>query len=270
MSLYCPTGGEWQTMLFALFGLVASPAFATNPIPINPTSWFAPYGYPREAAKRGIEDEVHYEVNVDASGKPTACRITFSSGSPLLDQPTCAIIMTNGRFQPAKDANGSPVAGQYRNSALWQLHLGHGPRWAAAIVDLSDPNHPACKDRTQGGPVIAMNCSYLLHHPSLLAEFAKTMKGVVYFGSMTFDGNKPYRGDPQWGERVTYAASDRYYLKGRSDCAVVSAEGLNAVKGLSVKQPCADFYRIGGIKPEMRDQANQIRFETSVFVIPRK
>jgi TonB family protein len=257
-------------MLIALLGLAAGPALPSDPPAINPTSWFSGFSYPPEAAKRKIEDEVHFEVDVDASGNPTACRITFSSGSPFLDQPTCAIIMAKAHFRPALDANGSPVPGHYRNSTVWQLRLGHGPRWAAAIVDLSDPAHPHCTDSTQGGPVTALNCSYLLHHPSLLADLAETMQQFVYFSSMTFDGNKPYRGDPQWGDRVSYSSMDGYYLKGQSQCAVVAAEGLDAIKGLTLKKPCSDFYRIGTVPPSKRDQADQVRIETSIFVIPRK
>jgi hypothetical protein len=96
------------------------------------------------------------------------------------------------------------------------------------------------------------------------------MDKAVYFSSMTFDGNKPYRGDPQWGDRVSFSAMDGYYLKGQSQCAVVAADGLNAVRGLSLKKPCSTFYRIGTVPPSMRDRANKIRFETSIFVIPRE
>ena len=108
------------------------------PAAIAPGSWFAGDAYPPEAARKGIEGSVRFEVNVDATGKPTACRVVQSSKSDLLDQATCQIVMAKGRFIPAA-LNGKPVAGTFQTNAVWRLEGPTGPAsgYVAAIVDFS-------------------------------------------------------------------------------------------------------------------------------------
>ncbi len=102
---------------------------------IDPASWFSPSNYPVEAMKKGIEGSVTFDVDVDAEGKPTACRITASSGSPILDQATCHIVQSKGRFVAARRPDGKPVAGHYSSRAIWRMS-NHPP---AQPQPLSEP-----------------------------------------------------------------------------------------------------------------------------------
>jgi TonB family protein len=279
-------------MLFMLLVAAAGSAPVTHPSAINPGSWFTAFSYPPEAEKNRVEGTVGFEVDVDATGKPSACRITSSSGSPLLDQPTCAMIMAKARFHPARDANGAAVAGQYDNKTVWQLHVDKGPRWTVAIVDLSDPKHPSCSEETHGGSLIALNCAHALpafaavadhskvlskvaywNHESAtaVADASKTMTKIAYFSSMAFGDDAPYDGNPAWGTRMSYSIVDQYTLNGMEDCEIIALKTQDSSKALNVNpEPCSGFRRTRRLKASLKPRAVKIRYETAVFAIPRK
>src|SRR5690349_11168781 len=92
----------------------------TKPTPIDLPSWFSWEDYPVDARKAGKEGSVHFKVDVDVAGRPTACKVVKSSGTPSLDQTTCQIVMAKAKFIPAK-VNGNAVASSYENSTVWRL-----------------------------------------------------------------------------------------------------------------------------------------------------
>lgn len=49
-------------------------------------------------------------VMVNADGTPTACHIHFASLSEGVNREVCSQVMANGRFNPALDADGQPMA----------------------------------------------------------------------------------------------------------------------------------------------------------------
>ncbi|TIX49206.1 hypothetical protein [Alteraurantiacibacter aquimixticola] len=51
-----------------------------------------------------------FRVMVDAEGKPTSCHVHWPSLSDSKNEAICKGIMENGRFHPALDANGQPMA----------------------------------------------------------------------------------------------------------------------------------------------------------------
>lgn len=130
-----------------LIGFLAAATASLPPAtPIDRASWFSGIDYPAEAIKKGLQGSVTFEVDVDAEGRPTSCRITKSSGQPILDETTCAIIRTRAHFKPATDSHGKPVIGRYSTSTVWKIATG--PTIAlhhALILDFSDPDHPDCK-----------------------------------------------------------------------------------------------------------------------------
>jgi len=102
----------------------ASPAAPAEPLgtPIgNPSTWFPADAYPPAAKAAGIQGRTAFVVDLDAQGRITECDIAQSSGSPLLDSTTCALLVTNGRFKPAHDASGRAVPGIWRSAMIWQL-----------------------------------------------------------------------------------------------------------------------------------------------------
>lgn len=102
--------------------LAQSAPDAPAPTPIgDPASWFPVDAYPPTAKAAGAEGRTVFSVNVDAKGRVTSCNILQSSGTPLLDSTTCALVVTNGHFNPAVDASGKPVQGVWKSAMRWQL-----------------------------------------------------------------------------------------------------------------------------------------------------
>lgn len=96
----------------------------------NPADWFPADAYPPEARAAGVQGRTEFKLELDPQGRITECDISKSSGSPLLDSTTCALLVTNARFKPARDAAGNPVAGMWHSAMVWQL--------AAARPDILD------------------------------------------------------------------------------------------------------------------------------------
>lgn len=97
---------------------------STTPLPKpvgNPADWFPDSAYPPEARNAGQEGRTSFSVKVDAKGRIMECDVVQSSGSILLDNTTCDLIVSNGRFAPAVDASGKPVAGVWHSAMRWQL-----------------------------------------------------------------------------------------------------------------------------------------------------
>lgn len=89
----------------------------------HPTSWFSQSDYPAESRLRGEEGRVVITLDIDEQGLPTACRIAESSGYPALDAKTCELALTRGRFKPAKDGAGKPIASSFTLPGVrWSQH----------------------------------------------------------------------------------------------------------------------------------------------------
>jgi hypothetical protein len=56
---------------------------------------------------------------VDATGKPTSCAIHWATLDPTTNDKICKALMDKGRFTPAKDANGQPMAGYWVASPMF-------------------------------------------------------------------------------------------------------------------------------------------------------
>ncbi|MGL4314967.1 MAG: energy transducer TonB [Sphingomonas sp.] len=115
---------------------VAAPAAPPAPKPLaddgtprakpigNPGDWFPADAYPPEARNAGQEGRTVFAVKIDAKGRILECDIVQSSGSAQLDNTTCDLIVSHGRFTPAHDAAGNAVAGEWRSAMRWQLVTG--------------------------------------------------------------------------------------------------------------------------------------------------
>ena len=101
--------------------LAAAAAAVPQATPINLGSWFTPNDYPQQAMRSGLTGSVTFDVDVDASGKPTACRVIASSGHQVLDQATCDLVLARGKFVAASGPDGKAIAGHYSNRAVWEL-----------------------------------------------------------------------------------------------------------------------------------------------------
>ena len=76
--------------------------------------------YPAAAIGSGAEGTVRFTLTVDPNGGVVGCSIVHSSGSSVLDQATCRLMMRRARFTPALDSNGNPVAGTITQDVVWK------------------------------------------------------------------------------------------------------------------------------------------------------
>lgn len=85
----------------------------------NPQAVITYQDYPEEVLSRNEYGIVTILLHLSKEGKVTACDVTESSGSAKLDMMTCSLLKKRARFDPAKDATGSPIESEYRLANSW-------------------------------------------------------------------------------------------------------------------------------------------------------
>ena len=96
-------------------------AKAAQPPRLLTTGLIQPNDYPVASMRAEEEGPVVITVTVTASGAPSACRVVASSGFAGLDAATCPLVMQRARFEPARDAAGRAVPGEYTTRIAWLL-----------------------------------------------------------------------------------------------------------------------------------------------------
>ena len=88
----------------------------------NQGDWFPQDSYPSAARRAEAEGRVSVQVTVGTDGRVSDCTVTASSGNADLDATTCRLARRNGRFEPARDAQGNPVASLFPLRGVhWRL-----------------------------------------------------------------------------------------------------------------------------------------------------
>lgn len=88
----------------------------------NPGSWVTTDDYPPSAIRDGVQGTSQLTFDINAQGRIENCRVTASSGSALLDDTACKLVMRRGRYTPAKDASGNPTPGGSKTLRFtWRL-----------------------------------------------------------------------------------------------------------------------------------------------------
>jgi protein TonB len=87
----------------------------------NPGSWVVNDDYPAAALRAGEAGTVGFRLYVDETGTVSACYVTSSSGSAILDNTTCSLMKRRARFNPARDAAGQPIPAYYSNRLRWEI-----------------------------------------------------------------------------------------------------------------------------------------------------
>jgi TonB family protein len=95
---------EWGIDTAALAALSRQPTQSENNFGLTPND------YPPQALRQATQGHVIMRLTVSAEGRVTACAIVATSGSPEIDSTACRISLQRGRFNPALDAAGGPVA----------------------------------------------------------------------------------------------------------------------------------------------------------------
>lgn len=133
---------------------VPKPTLSRPPKPRNnPGLWVNMLDYPRSS--HGYDEGTSgFRVTVGPDGLVTACDITMSSGSAMLDAATCSNITRRARFEPATDADGKPTIGSYANRVTWRIPAGpsfarqagflpNGPRPIyGTYIEIRDDQYP--------------------------------------------------------------------------------------------------------------------------------
>jgi protein TonB len=79
--------------------------------------------YPRAALRNKLQGRVSVRFTVHTSGRISNCRITSSSGSPILDATTCQLLTDRLRFLPARDGAGRPIDSDLGSDYTWGINL---------------------------------------------------------------------------------------------------------------------------------------------------
>lgn len=115
-----------ETDLLKSWGMDEAEQAALAALPVsNVHGLFRSDDYPMDLLERGVQGSVGFLMIVDAAGALQECRVIETSGTPALDEATCAVIRRRGRFQPAQDHQGKPMAALTYQRVNWQIAGGY-------------------------------------------------------------------------------------------------------------------------------------------------
>lgn len=122
----CATGFMAAALTAGVATVGATAALAQNlPKPLRVANdrdgWITHYDYPDLARRRGLQGVTTFRLEIDANGQVTGCTIVISSGSELLDDTTCRLLVRRARFFPAQDAAGRNIPASYTSRFNWSL-----------------------------------------------------------------------------------------------------------------------------------------------------
>lgn len=83
--------------------------------------WFVADDYPSNMVKGNYQGTVNYRLIVDETGKPKSCHVQRSTRPKEFDITVCRVVMKRGKFQPALDAAGNPVASFWSQAITFRL-----------------------------------------------------------------------------------------------------------------------------------------------------
>ena len=98
----------------------AKPAMAMG----NPATWVTTSDYPAISLRNHEEGTTTFRLTISPQGRVSECMILSSSGSPSLDEATCALITRRALFRPAVDKRGKETTGNYNNRVRWTIPNG--------------------------------------------------------------------------------------------------------------------------------------------------
>jgi len=89
----------------------------------NQSSWARRIqeNYPARAIRDEVEGRVGVRVTISPDGRVSACSVTSSSGSGVLDEAACEGMQRYARYDPALDAAGNPTTGSASTTIVYQL-----------------------------------------------------------------------------------------------------------------------------------------------------
>lgn len=92
-------------MLFTILSALAALATAQAGPAVEitaPPAGLHDIDYPASALRAEAQGTTLYRVSVDPQGRVTSCTVETSSGHPVLDATTCAVVTRRARFPAAE------------------------------------------------------------------------------------------------------------------------------------------------------------------------
>lgn len=144
-----------RSVTIACATMLAVPAFAqtsAQQASQNASTWdiFLKL-YPARAIAAHEEGAVGFTVTLDSQGDVTDCKVTHSSGHPLLDQETCKLVTLNAVFKP--DPSLGPSQTKTHEGVInWKLPASTAVLSAPqAISGNAAPEKVICKKNVRTG-----------------------------------------------------------------------------------------------------------------------
>lgn len=100
----------------------------------NPGEWVTTDDYPASALRNERTGTTAFRLTISPAGAVADCVVTESSGTPELDETTCAVIRERARFTPARDARGRAVQGVFSSRVRWMIPKDDGPKQPMEFV----------------------------------------------------------------------------------------------------------------------------------------
>jgi protein TonB len=88
--------------------------------------------FPDDVRRSGI---VHLRFTVAPTGRVSDCAVTRSSGSRVLDNLTCRLILARFRFRPARNAEGQAIASTIAGEHEWHYEPPPPDRWIEPDIE---------------------------------------------------------------------------------------------------------------------------------------
>ena len=120
VTVSAPVAAQESAIVPPVRMLPIEPAEKAQPTE-NPANWVTTADYPNWAERSGSQGRVVTELVIEKTGRVSACRVTVSSDIPDLDRIACAKLMQRGRFKPARDEKGIPIASRYEQAVRFVL-----------------------------------------------------------------------------------------------------------------------------------------------------
>ena len=93
---------------------------ATGPEPVGRiTSWLNASDYPTAALRKNLSGAVRFRLGIDEKGQIENCTIQSSYSDPSFPQKVCSEFQRKGKFEPARDEDGSPVASYWTSTVVF-------------------------------------------------------------------------------------------------------------------------------------------------------
>ncbi|WP_085810134.1 energy transducer TonB [Sphingomonas sp. TZW2008] len=87
----------------------------------DPAQWITNDDYPPSSIRAEEEGTTAIKWTINTQGRVENCVVTASSGSNALDQAACRALTRRGRYAPATDATGNPIATTQTRRVVWRL-----------------------------------------------------------------------------------------------------------------------------------------------------